>query len=349
MLDIKDIQITPEILKFIAEIDEFKGKWQATQSLAPDRLDSLKKIATIESVGSSTRIEGSKLSDEQVEGLLANIEIKSFESRDEQEVAGYASAMNMVFENFDEIQISENYIKQIHKELLKYSHKDSDHRGNYKTIDNHVEAFDAGGKNLGVIFETATPFETPQMMADLVAWYDEQAAADELHPLIIIGIFVVVFLAIHPFKDGNGRLSRVLTTLLLIKHGYGYMPYSSMESIIESSKDSYYLALRRTQQTIKKNKQDWQPWLGYFLHAMIKQKDILQQKLEAEKQMADALPLLSRQILDASKSRGEISVKDIEEITGANRNTIKLHLKNLTAQNYLKISGKGRGVRYIIS
>jgi len=174
MLQFQSIHITAEILKFISELDEFKGKWQATQDLAPDRLSSLKRVATIESVGSSTRIEGAKLTDKQVETLLSKLETQSFTSRDEQEVAGYANAMDLVFENFASVALSENHIKQLHGVLLKYSSKDEEHRGEYKNITNHVEAFDAGGESLGVIFQTATPFETPLMMKALVDWYAAQ-------------------------------------------------------------------------------------------------------------------------------------------------------------------------------
>ncbi len=157
-----------------------------------------------------------------------------------------------------------------------------------------------------------------------------------------------MFLAIHPFKDGNGRLSRVLTTLLLLRVGYGYVPYSSMEGVIEANKDGYYLALRRTQQTIRKEAQNWEPWLVFFLKTMVKQKDNLAAKVKEEQSLRATLPALSRQILDLAKTRGEITVKEIEDTTGANRNTIKAHLKKLAAQHYLAQIGKGRGARYTL-
>ena len=206
MHEIKNITITPEILKLIADIDEFKGRWKAMQTLAPERLTSLKRVATIESIGSSTRIEGAKLTDRQVEKLLSGMKSKSFASRDEQEVAGYADAMDMIFESFESITPTENHIKQLHGVLLKYSKKDQDHRGHYKKVPNHVEAFGPDGKSLGVVFETATPFETPGWMKESVNWFNQSVSEERHHPLILIGIFVVVFLAIHPFKDGNGRL-----------------------------------------------------------------------------------------------------------------------------------------------
>jgi Fic family protein len=345
---IKNIAITAEILKLIGEIDEFKGRWTAIETLAPERLTSLRRIATIESVGSSTRIEGARLSDAEIEKLLSGLRSDSFGSRDEQEVAGYADAMNMIFDGYQAITTTENHIKQLHGVLLKYSAKDQEHRGEYKKVPNDVQAFGPDGKSLGVVFETATPFETPGWMRDLVEWFNRSIEEEAQHPLILIGIFIVVFLAIHPFKDGNGRLSRVLTTLLLLRAGYAYVPYSSMESIIERNKDSYYLALRRTQQAICKDEQNWEPWLVFFLKTMTKQKDNLADKVKEEQTLRSTLPALSRQILELVKTRGEITVKEIEESTGANRNTIKVHVKKLAEQQYLQQVGQGRGARYMI-
>jgi Fic family protein len=346
--EIRNITITPEILKLIAEIDEFKGRWKVMESLAPEKLTSLRRIATIESVGSSTRIEGARLSDRQVAKLLSGVKVKSFASRDEQEVAGYADAMDMVFESFESITITENHIKQLHGVLLKYSSKDQEHRGHYKKVPNHVEAIGPDGKSLGIVFETVTPFETPGWMKELVNWFNGSVSEETHHPLILVGIFIVVFLAIHPVKDGNGRLSRVLTTLLLLRAGYGYVPYSSMESVIEANKDNYYLALRRTQQTIRKGKQNWEHWLVFFLRTMVKQKNNLAAKVKEEQALRSSLPALSRQILELARTRGEITVKEIEESTGANRNTIKAHLRKLATDDYLTQVGKGRGARYTL-
>src|ERR1039457_1041972 len=301
MRDIKNIIITPEILKLIADIDEFKGRWKVIETLAPEKLTSLRRIATIESVGSSTRIEGSKLSDSEVEKLLYGLQTKSFASRDEEEVAGYADAMGMIFDGYEAITTTENHIKQLHGVLLNYSSKNQEHRGEYKKVTNNVEAFGPDGESLGVVFETATPFETPGWMKEIVDRFNQSVQEESHHPLILIGIFIVVFLAIHPFKDGNGRLSRVLTTLLLLRAGYGYVPYSSMESVIERDKDNYYLALRRTQQTIRKEEQSWEPWLVFFLKTIAKQKDNLAAKVKEEQTLRALLPALSRQIMELVK------------------------------------------------
>src|ERR1044072_646134 len=332
MLSISQIVITSEILNLVAEIDEFKGAWQALGQLAPDRLYSLKRVATIESIGSSTRIEGAKLSDKEVEILLSNLSIQQLDSRDEEEVAGYAVVMNMIFESYPDITPTENHIKQLHRDLLKFSSKDDWHRGHYKKSANNIEAFDQQGQSLGIVFETATPFDTPLQMEELVNWMIRAFEGKELHPLLIISIFTVVFLAIHPFQDGNGRLSRVLTTLLLLRAGYAYVPYSSLEAVIEQSKDAYYLALRKTQNALKTDTPDWRPWLLFFLRALQQQKNRLKIKIERER----ILPELSLKILELAKSRGRVSISEIVILTDAKRNTIKRHLENLVDAKHLQ-------------
>ena len=345
-LDVSTLNITPEILSLIAEIDEFKGAWRAIGRIAPERLSSLRRVATIESIGSSTRIEGARLSDRDVENLLANIRIGSFATRDEQEVAGYADVMETIFGAYDAVSLTEGHIRQLHRDLLAYSGKDERHRGSYKTLTNHVEAFDEEGQSLGVVFETATPFDRPRRMAELVAWVAAQEEDGKLHPLLVIAIFVVVFLEIHPFQDGNGRLSRVLTTLLLLRASYAYVPYSSLESVIEQSKDSYYLALRRTQKTIRTDTPDWNPWLQFFLRALQRQKERLEKKMERERVMVAALPELSVLILELVREHGRVTISEVVRVSGASRNTVKDHLKALAEQGHLQLQGAGRGAWY---
>lgn len=346
MIQAHTIVVTSEILNLISEIDEYKGAWRALGTLAPERLSALRRVATIESVGSSTRIEGSKLSDREVEALLSNLEIKQFDTRDEQEVAGYAEVMELVFRSWQDIQITENHIKQLHRDLLIHSQKDERHRGEYKTASNSVAAFDDQGNQVGIVFETATPFDTPTLMTELIEWVDEAREAGRLHPLLIVAVFVVVFLEIHPFQDGNGRLSRALTTLLLLQAGYAYVPYSSLESVIEQSKDAYYLALRQTQGTIRTRQPDWQPWIVFFLRALQQQMRRLAQKVEREKLFVSALPELSVQILDHARAHGRVTVREMVAVTGASRNTLKEHFKSLLDNGHLELHGKGRGAWY---
>ena len=275
-----NLKLNTDILTRVATIDEFKGEWKALKNMQPDILTYLKKVATIESIGSSNRIEGNKLSDKEIEKLLSNLKTTSFKSRDEEEVAGYADLSNLIFEDYEIIPFTENYIKQMHSILLKYSSKDERHRGEYKTLSNSVSAFDENGNEIGIIFETATPFDTPHLMEELVNWTNDNLKNKSLHPIILISIFIVHFLAIHPFQDGNGRLSRALTNLLLLKSGYNYVSYSSLEAVIEDNKEAYYLALRKTQGTFKSSSPDYEPWIDFFTKALEKQKVRLEYKLE---------------------------------------------------------------------
>lgn len=347
-LNTDTLTITPEILALIAGIDEFKGAWRALGAIAPDRLQALRKVATIESIGSSTRIEGAKLSDREVERLLANLEIKPLATRDEQEVAGYADVMDLVFRSYADIALTENHIRQLHRDLLRYSTKDHWHRGNYKTTPNHIAAFDADGNQIGVVFETASPFATPGRMAALVAWVRAALEETRLHPLLVVAIFVVVFLEIHPFQDGNGRLSRILTTLMLLQAGYGYVAYSSLESVVEQSKEGYYLALRQTQATIHSERPDWQPWLLFFLRALDRQKNRLAAKIEHEKFVVAQLPELSVRILDFAREHGRVSTGDMVRLTGVSRNTLKQRFRLLVERGYLTRHGGGRTTWYAL-
>lgn len=339
------LTISPEILRLVAEIDEFKGGWTKLTTLAPERLAALKRVATIESIGSSTRIEGSQLTDAQVEELLGRLGQESFVGRDEQEVAGYAEVMDAVFDSHPEIPLTENYIKQLHSMLLRHSTKDERHRGEYKKLPNNVEAFDADGNSVGVIFQTASPFDTPFRMQELVAWTREAMADRAWHPLIVIGLFVVVFLEIHPFQDGNGRLSRVLTALLLLQAGYAYTPYSSLESVVEANKEGYYLALRRTQASLARDEPDYEPWLLFFLRSLKKQKDRLAEKIARDPQVEGLHPDAIA-ILEEARRLGRITTGEAERLTGAPRPTVKTRLAELVRRGLLRRQGRGRGAWY---
>jgi len=337
----------------IAEVDEFKGRWEALKILSPDRLNAMRKVATIESVGSSTRIEGVRLSDAEVEELLSQaLSSTPFKSRDEQEVAGYAEAMDLVFEAFADMSLTENHIRQLHQTLLRHSVKDERHRGSYKMLSNNVAAFDADGHEIGIIFETTSPFDTPREMEELVAWARKAIDEEAHHPLLITAIFIVTFLAIHPFQDGNGRLSRVLTTLLLLRADYAYVPYASLERVIEENKELYYKALRRTQTSLKDDKPDWQPWVGFFLRCLKKQKDNLASKLErehTEQGADDDLPEISVQVLKLLQTNERLTIAQFVEETEANRNTLKKRLRELVDARRIRQHGKARATWYSLS
>ena len=341
----KNLVVTPDILRLVGEIDEFKGAWKALGSLAPDRLATLRRIATVESVGSSTRIEGARLTDREVDILLSNLDLGSFRSRDEQEVAGYAEATTMVFDSWREIPLTENYIKQLHGALLKFSNRDEHHRGSYKNTTNNVEAFDEHGRSVGVIFETATPFDTPRLMQELVSWSNRELEGKGHHPLLVIAVFVVRFLAIHPFQDGNGRLARVLTNLLLLRYGYTYMPFTSLERVVEENREQYYRALRSAQGTLDKDESNLMDWLRFFLLCLVEQKNSLAEKVQRERLMTSLSPL-DEKLLLLARQHGRLTLASAIKLTRANRNTLKLHLRQLVQAGQLQLLGRGRSSWY---
>lgn len=273
------------------------------------------------------------------------LDVNSFRRRDEQEVAVYAELMELIFESWPHMPLTQNTVRQLHGILLKHSHKDERHRGNYKTLPNNFEAFDADGRSVGVIFETATPFDTPRLMESLVNWTDEALTERAHHPLLIIAAFVVRFLAIHPFQDGNGRLSRALTTLTLLRAGYRYVPYSSLERVIEDSKDEYYPALRRAQSTLDGDESQLMDWMVFFLLALHRQKAVLERKIEQERLMAPLAPL-SEKLLAIVAEHGRVTVRDAETLTNTNRNTVKDHLSKLVEAGRLVRRGRSRGTWY---
>ena len=345
-----EIQPTNEMLRLIAAIDEFKGGWKALGDLGPETLQSLRRVATIESAGSSTRIEGAKLSDGEVEKLVGKVGRESFRSRDEQEVAGYAYVMETLQTAWGDLRITEGNLRQLHRDLLRYSHKDERHRGEWKSLDNHVAAFDPDGKQVGIVFETATPFETPILMEKLLDWHSKEEATPILHPLLRIAIVNVAFLAIHPFQDGNGRLSRILINLMMLRAGYAYASYTSLESVIEHNKEAYYLALRRTQTSFN-GEADWEPWILFFLRTLRSQVERLGERLK-ETRMAqtpalpDDLSPLAGRLLRLLKERGTLSVSEAAAVLDANRNTLKDKFAELVKSGRARLHGKGRGSHY---
>lgn len=335
----------PTLLRRVTELDEFKGRWHSLRNLAPERLGGLQRVATVESVASSTRIEGVTLTDDEVHRLLRNVATAALVTRDEQEVAGYAAAMDLVFESFAAMTLTENRVLQLHGVLLSPCDADASHRGAYKTRPNSIEAIDANGRSLGVLLATTPPLETRAAMQELLAATRNALAANEHHPIFVIALFVVRFLAIHPFQDGNGRLSRVLTTLLLLQAGYDHVRFASLERVVEHNKDAYYELLRRAQTTWASDEPQLEPWVTFFVQCLVEQKNVLLHRLERERALAPESPVTAA-ILTLVRERGRVTVRDVVTVHGANRNTVKLHLKQLVAGGQLVLRGRGRGAWY---
>lgn len=314
-LDRRLQQIPAEIWSKITKIDELKGRWIAGAQLSPQILGRLKRSVLITSTGASTRIEGARLSDEDIEKLMRGIDIQKFADRDKQEARGYFELLENVFDSWRSVKFSENTIKHFHQELLKYVEKDRDHRGEYKKKENQVQMINAAGKSVGVLFDTTPAYLTPKEMQELAEWTESTLADKKYHPLLIIGNFLVEFLQIHPFQDGNGRLSRILTNLLLLKEGYLYMPYVSHEKLIEDNKPDYYIALRQSQKTFRTENETIIPWLDFFLAIFLRQSEL-------------AIDLLSKENIERLLTQKQLAVWDyLQKVDSATPREISVQTK----------------------
>lgn len=337
--------IPAEIWLLVSQIDTLKGQWMSGAQLPHQLLGRLKRSVLVTSSGASTRIEGSQLSDEDVEKLMRGIRLTRFADRDTQEVQGYYELLETLFNVWKSIRFSESTVKHCHKELLKYTEKDAWHRGDYKKNTNRVEMTDASGHVLAVLFETTPPYLTPKEMQELTQWTQDALATHKIHPLFVIGHFIVEFLKIHPFQDGNGRLSRVLSNLLLLQSGYVYMPYVSLEKLIEDNKADYYVTLRKSQQTLGTQQEDIVPWLAFFLRIL-------------HSQATMAVALLNQEPLERLLSPRQFVIweylqtveiattGEIANVTGIPRPTVNQALEKLLRLKKIERLGFGRGSRY---
>lgn len=337
--------LSPEIWVKITRIEELKGQWIAGVKLSPQVLGRLKKSVLVTSTGASTRIEGARLSDEDVEKLMRGVSIQKFKERDKQEVKGYYELLRNVFDSWKSIKFSENTVKHFHKELLRYVEKDKRHRGEYKRSENKVEMIDAEGKSIGVLFDTTPAYLTPKEMLELIEKTQKAFKEAKFHPLLIIGNFLVEFLNIHPFSDGNGRLSRVLTNLLLLQAGYLYMPYISHEKIIEDNKPDYYMALRKSQKTFKTGRPVITPWLKFFLSIILKQSEMAIELLSKEN-IEKLLSIKQLFIWQYLRSVKEASAGKIAQKTKISRPTVNQALNKLLQFKKIERAGLGRSTRY---
>lgn len=339
--------ITPEMYRNIAKIDELKGVWIGGVRLSPQTLGRLKQSSLITSTGASTRIEGAKLSDEEIEKVIKGLDIKSFKSRDEQEVQGYFQLLENVFNNYQSLHFSESLIKSFHNELLKYVDKDQSHKGEYKKLENKVEMRDELHNIVEVIFETTPPYLTPIEMEALIEWTQQTLAENKYHPLVVIGNFVVEFLKIHPFQDGNGRLSRILTNFLLLKQGYTYVPLSSHEKLIEENKAAYYIALRNSQKTFNTDAENILPWMNFFLDIMRKQAEYAVSFGSGES-IEPLLTKIQLAVWEYLSTTKEATPREISQQTNIGQDTLRQVLNKLIKLKKIERVGEGAGTYYKI-
>lgn len=340
-----DPKTSQEITKLLARIDECKGYWEAFSLLSPEYLKRMKHAVIVSSSGSSTRIEGAHLSDEEVEQLLRTAKVRRLRTRDEQEVLGYLETIKEVFESWEAMTFSESLIKHLHASALKYSEKDSRHKGQYKFGPNRVEAVDAKGKVVGIIFDPTPPFLTPKEMQELTEWTREQFKEQTFHPLLIIANFLYEFLAIHPFQDGNGRTSRILTNFLLLRHGYGFAPYVSHEKLVEDHKVDYYVALKKTSTTWKSRKENIVPWMLFILRMFAEQGEMAV-ALTKKDQIENLLSGKQLTVWQSLQEADALSRKEIAEKTCVNIRTVDQALRKLLDLKRIVKIGEGRATRY---
>lgn len=338
---------TEAVFSAIAEIDAVKNVWRITDTLIPQTIDRLTQTVIVTSAGASNRIEGNRLTDEEVEALYRNMRIKKFKTRDEQEVVGYIEVLKTIFDEHDAIPVKESTILQMHRDMLHHSDKDQGHLGQYKFGPNRVEAKDQSGNVVGVIFDPTPPHLTPKEIRELCDWYNWATETKFKHPLILAANFLFEYLAIHPFQDGNGRTSRLLTNLMLLREGYDFAKVVSHERIVEDNKVDYYLALNKTQSTWKSDAENMVPWFLFFFGVM---------RMQAQK----ALTLLERDRIEETLSEKQLALwqwansledktftrKMAVEALGFPPRTVEATIKKLVDLKRFDRIGESRATRY---
>ena len=335
-----------QIMRQLSVVDSFKGNWEAVELKHSKHLKELQRIATIESIGSSTRIEGATLTDEEVGKLLKSVKIEKLTTREQQEVVGYYETLQIILDNYRDIELSERYIHQLHGILLKYSEKDQSHKGRYKTLSNQVVANYPDGTQR-TIFRTTEPTMTAKEMEELLVWVNDRFEKADMHPVIITAAFVYEFLSIHPYQDGNGRLSRLLTTLLLMQQQYGFVQYVSFEHIIEERKEDYYGTLMEGQKNRYQETEKIDKWILFFLDCLITLIKRLEAKYEVYSKLSKDLNERQQAVLEYIKTQKKVRMGEVESaFENHSRNTLKKDLVYLVNEGFLIKTGERKGTRY---
>ena len=334
------LNIDWELIRLISQIDRFDASWTSIEKREGQSLKQLKSIATVRSVGASTRIEGSKMSNKEVEVLLKEIDITKIDDRDTQEVVGYFETLDLISELYNDIKINESGLKNLHNVLLKHSKKDEWHKGDYKQNSNSVEAKLPDGTRQIIFRTTEAGFPTQDAMRFLIDWYKND---NKTHPLVKCALFAYDFVSIHPFQDGNGRLSRLISTLLLLKNGYKWIQYVSFEHEIESRKNEYYRVLRNCQ--AQRPNENATEWVNFFFNALINIQEQLMNKLEFKGVEAKLSPR-EKSILTFIGNNAGCKSGEIAKKLGIPSPTVKRILPELIERNLIDRYGTGPGTNY---
>ena len=328
-----------EILGLIAAIYKEAGKQEMYLKQRPEELEKLVEIAKVQSTEASNAIEGIVTTSTRIRQLVE--EKTAPRNRDEQEIAGYRDALNIIHENFDAIPITRNYILQLHKVL--YSHMHNPMAGQTKSVQNYISATDPDG-HTETLFTPLAPFETPEALERICDEYNRVIGNMEAEPLIVIPIFIHDFLCIHPFNDGNGRMSRLLTTLLLYRNGFYVGKYISLEAKIAKNKDLYYAALRQAQEGWHEGTEDTVPFIKYLLGIILSTYRDFEDRFSLVEQKKPALETVRQATLNKI---GRFSKQDIRELCPAlSVSSIEGALRKLVASSELKREGNGKNTCY---
>ncbi len=346
-METPNIHITPEILNIIASIDEFKGEWAGSNNLPQARMLAMKKAATIQAIGAACRTDGAAINNEEVHDLLARGTKELFDSHAQEEAWGYNSVLEQIFSLQSYASLSEELIKNLYVQLFSQYSINIGDKNDYKKSLNQFEAFNNKGESLGILFDGEKPEDVPSKVKSLLEWTHSELQKQALHPLLVISIFMLYFQAIQPFEHGNSKLSNLLVYYLLMKCGYSYMPYTSLELQFEENSKKYFFAIMRAQRTIHADNSMIGDWVLFFLYSLKLQKDNLIRKISEASKMQPLAPL-AIEILDILKEHGQATISDICTLTDANRNTVKVRLRNMVGTKQLCKHGKGKGTRYTV-
>lgn len=328
-----------EILGLIAAIYKEAGKQEMYLKQRPEELEKLVEIAKVQSTEASNAIEGIVTTSTRIRQLVE--EKTAPRNRDEQEIAGYRDALNIIHENFDAIPITRNYILQLHKVL--YSHMNNPMAGQTKSVQNYISATYPDG-HTETLFTPLAPFETPEALDRICDEYNRVIGNMEAEPLIVIPIFIHDFLCIHPFNDGNGRMSRLLTTLLLYRNGFYVGKYISLEAKIAKNKDLYYAALRQAQEGWHEGTEDAVPFIKYLLGIILSAYRDFEERFSLVEHKKPALETVRQATLNKI---GRFSKQDIRELCPAlSVSSIEGALRKLVASGELKREGNGKNTCY---
>lgn len=337
---IKQQKWDSDILGLVAAIYKYVGKQELYLKQKPNELEKLVEIAKVQSTEASNAIEGIVTTNTRIRQLVE--EKTTPRNRDEQEIAGYRDVLNVIHENFDAIPVTKNYILQLHKIL--YSHMNNPIAGQTKSVQNYISATYPDG-HTEVLFTPLAPHETPEALDKICDEYNRVIGNFEVEPLIVIPIFIHDFLCIHPFNDGNGRMSRLLTTLLLYRSGFYIGKYISLEAKIAKNKDLYYDALGRSQDGWHKGIEDVVPFIKYILGTILAAYKDFEDRFSIVEEKLPAVDIVRK----ATRNKiGKFTKQDIRELCPSlSVSSIEGSLRKLVKEGELKREGSGKGTYYV--